>query len=51
MQIRHSCVGYALAAWIDAAPDPVAACASGWQIYQAALKQDSISGLHDGTTI
>jgi hypothetical protein len=51
MQIGPSCVGYALAAWLDAAPAPVATHASGWQIYQAARAQDGLAGPHDGTTM
>jgi hypothetical protein len=51
LQIGRSCVGYALAAWLDAAPNPVAAHASGWQIYQAAQEQDGIAGPHEGTTV
>jgi hypothetical protein len=50
-QIGRSCVGYALTAWLDAAPHSVAAHASGWQIYQAALEQDGIAAPHDGTTM
>jgi hypothetical protein len=51
MQIGKSCVGYALAAWLDAAPNPIPAHASGWQIYQAAQEQDGIAGPHEGTTV
>jgi hypothetical protein len=51
MQIGKSCVGYALAAWLDAAPYPIVAHPSGWQIYRAAQGQDGITGLHDGTTV
>jgi hypothetical protein len=51
MQIGKSCVGYALAAWLDAAPNSIPAHASGWQIYQAAQEQDGIAGPHDGTTV
>jgi hypothetical protein len=51
MQIGKSCVGYTLAAWLDAAPNSIPAHASGWQIYQAAQEQDGIAGPHEGTTV
>jgi hypothetical protein len=51
MQIGKSCVGYALAAWLDAAPNSIPAHASGWQIYQAAQAEDGIAGPHEGTTV
>lgn len=50
-QIGPSCVGYALAGWLDAAPFPVDAHPSGWQIYEAAHAADGIPGPHDGTTL
>jgi hypothetical protein len=50
-QIGPSCVGAALAGWLDAAPYPVDAHASGWQIYEAAHAADGIPGPHTGTTV
>jgi hypothetical protein len=51
MQTGRSCVGYALAAWLDAGPNSIAVHPSGWEIYEAANKQDGIAATHFGTTV
>ena len=51
LQIGRSCVGYALAAWLDAAPNPIPAHPFPWQIYQAAQAQDGFAGPHEGSTV
>jgi hypothetical protein len=51
MQIGSSCVGYSLAAWLDAAPDSVYNHPNGWQIYLAAREVDGIAEPHDGTVM
>jgi hypothetical protein len=50
-QIGSSCVGYSLAAWLDAQPSPVQNHPSGWDIYLAARQVDGITQPHDGTTV
>jgi hypothetical protein len=50
-QIGESCVGYALAAWLDAAPQPIPVHPSGWALYQAARDRDGWSVGHRGTAL
>jgi len=50
-QIGSSCVGYSLAAWLDAEPQPVQKHLSGWDVYSAARQVDGIIQPHDGTLV
>jgi hypothetical protein len=50
-QIGESCVGYALAAWLDAAPQAISVHPSGWVLYQAARERDGWPARHQGTAL
>ena len=50
-QTGESCVGYALATWLDAAPQPVHTHPSGWALYQAARGRDGWPAGHQGTAL
>jgi hypothetical protein len=50
-QIGESCVGYALAAWLDVAPQPIPVHPSGWELYQAARGRDGWPAGHQGTAL
>jgi hypothetical protein len=50
-QIGESCVGYALAAWLDTAPQPIPVHPSGWALYQAARGRDGWPAEHQGTAL
>jgi hypothetical protein len=50
-QIGPSCVGYSLAAWLDAEPSPVRDHPSGLKIYQAAQELDGAPLPHHGSSV
>jgi len=50
-QIGESCVGYALAAWLDAAPQSISMHPAGWALYQAARGRDGWPAGHQGTAL